>query len=162
MMFKYRVTKYDPRKRDNEGRYLAEEWTMYSQVGQVIAGRELTVEEYSRIETAYIKAAMNFLAECGVDALTIRGLENIAGHRPDSFELREGTRISGDSLYEALRGLLREEFWCRLEGEHGYYIHVGWDYYMYVGVPCVPSASIEATQADGLFVESFESPYMAH
>jgi len=89
MMFKYRVTKYDPRKRDNEGRYLAEEWTRYSQVGQVIAGGALTVEEYSRIETAYIKAAMNFLAECGVDALTIRGLENNAGHRPDSFELRE-------------------------------------------------------------------------
>jgi len=42
MMFKYRVTKYDPRKRDNEGRYLAEEWTRYSQVGQVIAERAFT------------------------------------------------------------------------------------------------------------------------
>jgi hypothetical protein len=102
------------------------------------------------------------IAECGVDALTIRGLENSAGHRPDSFELREGTRISGDSLYEALKSLLREEFWCRLEGEHDSYIYVGWDYYLYVGVPCAPSASIEAAQADGLFVESFESPYMAH
>jgi hypothetical protein len=162
MTFKYRVTKYDPRKRDNEGRYLAEEWTRYSEIGQVIAGRALTVEEYTRIETAYIKAAMNFIAECDVAALTIRGLENSAGHRPDSFELSEGTRISGDSLYEALRGLLREEFWCRLEGEHGSYIHVGWDYYLYVGVPCEPSASIEAAQADGLFVELFESPYKSH
>jgi hypothetical protein len=102
------------------------------------------------------------IAECGVDALTIRGLENRAGHRPDSFELREGTRISRDSLYEALKSLLREEFWCRLEGEHDSYIYVGWDYYLYVGVPCAPSASIEAAQADGLFVESFESPYKAH
>ena len=78
----------------------------------------------------------------------------------------EGTPLRSDEaaqkLIEALKSLLREEFWCRLEGEHGSYIHVGWDYYLYVGVPCVPSASIEAAQADGLFVESFESPYMAH
>jgi hypothetical protein len=160
-MFEYRVTKYDPRKRDTAGRYFAEEWTRYSQVGHVVAGRALTVEEYSQIEAAYVKAAMNMLSECGIDALTIRDLENSTAHRPDSFELREGTRITGDSLNEALKGLLREEFWCRLEDGQGSYIHVGWDYYMYVGVPCEPSASIKAVRADGLFVESFESPYKA-
>jgi hypothetical protein len=160
-MFEYRVTKYDPRKRDTEGRYLAEEWIMYSQVGHEIAGCKLTIEEYSRIEAAYVKAAMSLLAECGVDALTIRDLENNTGHRPDSVELREGARISGDSLYEALMGLLREEFWCRLEGECGSYIHVGWDYYLYMGVPCEPSTSIEAARGDGLFIELFESPYKA-
>ena len=161
-MFEYRVTKYDPRKRDTQGRYLAEEWSSYSQVSQVIAGRVLTLDEYLRIETAYVNAATSLLAECGVDALAIRDLENSADYRPDSFELREGTRLSGGSLYEALRGLLREEFWCMLEDEHGYYIHVGWDYYLYVGVPCAPSASIEAARAEGLFVEPYESPYKAH
>jgi hypothetical protein len=160
-MFEYRVTKYDPLKRDTEGQYLAEEWTMYSQVGHEVADCILTIEEYSRIEAAYVKAAKNFLSECGVDTLTIHCLENNAAQRPDSFELREGTRISGSSLNEALKGLLREEFWCKLEGENGSYIHVGWDYYMYIGVPCEPSSSIDEAQADGLFVESFESPYKA-
>jgi hypothetical protein len=160
-MFEYRITKYDPHKRDTEGRYLAEDWIRYSQVGHEIAGRVLTIEEYLRIEAAYVKAAMNLLAECGVDALIIRGLENNTGHRLDSFELREGTRISGDSLSKALKGLLREEFWCKLEGEHGSYVHVGWDYYMYIGVPCEPSVSIEAARDDGLFIELFESPYKA-
>jgi hypothetical protein len=37
-MFEYRVTKYDPSNRDTEGRYLAEEWTMYAQVGHEIGG----------------------------------------------------------------------------------------------------------------------------
>jgi len=134
---------------------------MYAQVGQVIAGRVVTVEEYSRIEAAYIKAAMNILAECGIDALTIRGLENSTGLRPDSFELREGAVIPRDSIYAVLKGLLREEFWCRLEDEHGSYIHVGWDYYMFVGVSSEPSASIEVARANGLFVEPFESPYKA-
>jgi hypothetical protein len=128
----------------------------------VIAGRALTLDEYLRIETAYVSAATNILAEGGVDTLTIRGLENNAGYRPDSFELSEGTRLSGGSICEALRGLLREEFWCRLEDDHGYYIHVGWDYYLYVGVPYAPSASIEAVRAEGLFVEPFESPYKTH
>lgn len=77
------------------------------------------------------------------------------------FELREGAVIPRDSLYEVLKGLLREEFWCRLEDEHGSYIHVGWDYYMYVGVPREPSTSIETAPANGLFVEPFESPYKA-
>jgi hypothetical protein len=161
MMYEYRITKYDPRKRDTEGRYLAEEWTMYSQVGHEIAGCVLTIEEYSRIEAAYVKAAMNILAECGVDALTICGLENSAMRRIDSFELREGARISGDSLHEALKGLLREEFWFRLEGERGSYVHVGWDYYLYIGVPCEPLTSIEAARAKGLFVAPLESPYKA-
>jgi hypothetical protein len=160
-MFEYRVTKYDPRKRDTEGRYLVEEWTRYSQVGQVIAGRALTIQEYSQIEAAYVRAAMNMISECGVAAPTIRDLQNCAPRRPDSFEPREGARISGDSLNKALKGLLREELWCRLEDEQGAYIHVGWDYYMYIGTPCEPSASIEAVRADGLFVESFESPYKA-
>jgi hypothetical protein len=40
-------------------------------------------------------------------------------------------------------------------------IHVGWDYYLYIGIPCEPSASIEAARGDGLFVEPFESPYKA-
>jgi hypothetical protein len=56
------------------GRYLPEEWTIYAQVGHEVAGCTLTIEEYSRIEAAYVKVAMSFLAECGVDALTIHGV----------------------------------------------------------------------------------------
>jgi hypothetical protein len=37
-MFEYRVTKYDPSNRDTEGRYLAEEWTIYARVGHEIGG----------------------------------------------------------------------------------------------------------------------------
>jgi hypothetical protein len=54
--------------------------------------------------------------------------------------------------------VLREEFWCRLEGVEGF-IHIGWDYYMYVGVPIpCPAAQMRAA-ALGLYVEEFASPY---
>ena len=59
---------------------------------------------------------------------------------------------------EVVRRVLREEFWCRLEGA-GAFIHVGYDYYMYVGIPqACPSAEALASQL-GLFVEPFRSPY---
>ena len=158
-MFEYLITKYDPRKRDAQGRYLAEEWTMYAQVGQVIAGHSVTMDEYLRTEKAYIDATIQLLAACDIVALTVRDLQNAAGQSPSSFELREGATLTGESLREAVRRLLREEVWCRLEGEDGSYVHVGWDYYLYVGVPCVASTAVNAAHADGLFVELAVSPY---
>src|SRR5215813_163012 len=154
-MFEYRITKYDPRKRDAQDRYLADEWTRYTQVGESIANHVLTMDEYLRTEKAYVDAAMNILAECGVQALVVRSLENGAGNKPVSFGLREGAPVSGDSLREALQSLLREEFWCRLEDDHGSYVHIGWDYYLYNGSTKRPLAlaSVENARANGLFVE---------
>lgn len=158
-MFEYRLTKYDPRLRASDGTYTADEWTSFSQVGEEIAGSVLTAEEYLCVENLYINVAVDMLAECGINALEVRALENHSGHRPTSFELRDGQRLLGDALRQTLRSMLREEFWCRLEGEDGSYIQVGWDYYMYVGIACEVSASIDRARAAGLFVEPFVSPY---
>jgi hypothetical protein len=53
---------------------------------------------------------------------------------------------------------LRERFWCRLESRKAF-IHVGFDYHMYVGVYHVCPAAEELARRLGLFVESFPSPY---
>jgi hypothetical protein len=70
----------------------------------------------------------------------------------------EGSSLGLAEVGEVVRRVLREEFWCRLEGA-GAFVHVGWDYYMYVGAPrpC-PGAEALARQL-GLFVEPFRSPY---
>jgi hypothetical protein len=54
--------------------------------------------------------------------------------------------------------MLREELWCRLEGQSGF-VHIGWDYYMYIGVPhrC-PKAEFLVEEL-GLHPELFPSPY---
>jgi hypothetical protein len=46
-----------------------------------------------------------------------------------------------------------------LEGGEGF-IHFGWDYYMYIGVPhpC-PTARVRAADL-GLYIEEFASPYV--
>ena len=48
---------------------------------------------------------------------------------PPMKEMCSTTALAG-----ALRDVLREAFWCRFEAADAF-IHVGWDYYMYVGVP---------------------------
>jgi hypothetical protein len=45
-----------------------------------------------------------------------------------------------------------------LEGV-GAFSHVGWDYYMYVGVPIPSATARERAAALGLYVEEFASPY---
>ena len=153
-MNEYRVTKYNPAFRDPGGAYTRDEWTSVKDVGRSFAGGVLTREEYERVENAYIGAALAFLDEAGLTSLRVEGLENVLGAW---LVFRNGSILSLDEVREAIRRVLREEFWCRLEGAGGY-VHFGWDYYMYIGVahPC-PKAR-ERTVELGLYVEEFASP----
>jgi hypothetical protein len=152
-MLEYRVTKYNPAFRDSTGAYTRDEWTAVSDVGRSFGGIVLTREEYQRVENAYIAAAIEFLRESGVSSVLVVGLENHTGHVLD-FDI--GAVFGLDRAGEVLRRVLREDFWCRLEGPKGF-VRVGWDYYMYVGVsgPC-PKALALAERL-GLFVEDSEA-----
>jgi len=61
---------------------------------------------------------------------------------------------------DVVRGLLREGgFWCRLEADGGF-VHIGWDYYMYVGAIADVTGIVPAVEALGLYIESgWTSPY---
>jgi len=154
-MHQFRITKYDPAVRNKSGHYTREEWTAFSDVGRTVGGVVLTLAEYERVEAAYIDAALGFLREAGICTLSIRGLEN-------SFDSpsapTEGAELELSALAEAMRGVLREEFWCRFEGRSAF-VHFGWDYYMYVGVASLCESAQRAASEQGLFVEPFASPY---
>ena len=145
-VFEYRVTKYDPAFRDADGAYTRDEWTSVSEIGKSFGGVVLTRDEYERVERAYVEAAMAFLREAEVLSLTIAGLENYAGH-PLAFS--EGSLLSLEHIAEVIPQVLREAFWCRLEGPE-MFLHFGWDYYLYIGVPrqC-PQAEYLAQQLVG-------------
>ncbi|MEI8381383.1 MAG: hypothetical protein WCJ09_14745 [Planctomycetota bacterium] len=154
-VFEFRVTKYDPAHRDCHGVYTQYEWTSVSDVGREFAGVVLTESEYRRVEDAYITTAIAFLDESGVQSLTISGLEC---HAAVSLPFAEGSPLGLTDVGEVIRQILREKFWCRLEGTQAF-VHVGYDYYMYIGVPLAcPNAATFAGQL-GLFVEPFRSPY---
>ena len=154
-MLEYRVTKYDPALRDASGAYTRDEWTSVSDIGQSFGGVVLIRDEYHRGENGYVSTALAFLREAGVSTLTVTGLEN-SGRVPLAFG--EGSALPSEQLGEVIRRVLREEFWCRLEGPEAF-VHLGYDYYMYVGVSRPCPASEQLARSLGLFVEPFYSPY---
>ena len=160
-MFEYRVTQYDPCTRDHNGRYPGDEWTSWSRVGERVGDRLLSIQDYWKVEDALVIAAVHMLSESGVDSLNVCGLENGTNYVPETFDLREGTVLAGNQLQHALRCLLREYFWCRLEGDEGAYIHVGRDLCLYVGVPRPVPETLRTVQAAGLFVDTFPSLFTA-
>jgi hypothetical protein len=154
-MQQYRVTKYDPARRDISGAYPPGDWTSRSDIGQSFSGVMLTEERYLAVENAYLEAAAAFLKEAGVQGLAVVGPENAGACAKVPSD---GETVSAEVLPTVLRSLLREEYWCRLEGASAF-VHVGWDYYMYIGV-AVRCPIAEGVARDlGLFVEQFRSPY---
>jgi hypothetical protein len=155
IMNEYRITKFDPLVRDRAGAYTRDEWISVRDIGRSFAGVMLTREEYERVECAFVEAAMAFLREAGVSALRVEGLENQRGH---VLNFRERDLLPLERIGDVLRRILREEFCCRLEAVGGF-VHIGWDFNMYVGVRCpCPAAQARATEL-GLYVDEFSSPY---
>jgi len=154
-MYQYRVTKYNPKFRSATGSYMVDDWTSRSDIGKTFGGTLLTEERYLSIEQAYLQAASALLAEANIVQLKVVGLENRGGM---SNVPPEGSLIPSSRVPQVLRSLLREEYWCKLEGSKSF-IHVGYDYYMYVGLPAKCLNAVAAAKNLDLFVEVFPSPY---
>jgi hypothetical protein len=153
-MNEYRVTKYNPAFRDELGHHTRPEWIMFKDIGETYSGVLFTREEYERVEDAYVQAALSFLRESGLSSIRVAGIEN-RSNQPLDFD--NGSVLPLDRIGEIICRTLREEIYCRLEGSDCF-VHFGWDYYMYVGVPhrCPRSQALAAEL--GLFVEEFASP----
>jgi hypothetical protein len=97
-----------------------------------------------------------FLEEANVECTRARGVESYGA----SWWPAEGQSLSRLETVDVVREMLRERGFCRLEGEANVYIHVGYDYYVFVGgdVPC--ERTIKTAAAAGLFIDAdFTSPY---
>jgi hypothetical protein len=153
-MIEYRVTKYNPALRDARGAYIADEWTSVTDIGREFGGVVLTEGEYQRAEQNYVDSAIAFLSEGGITSLRVEGLEN---HKGVALRFSEGSAVSVPQVDDLIRRILREEFWCRLEARGGF-VHFGWDYYMYIGVPQRCPAAEKLADELGLYIEQFASP----
>lgn len=116
-------------------------------------------------EAAYLTAVETFAAETGVTSVLIRepgvgggGLEpaiegyGLAGlFPPDLTGYHDGARVPISTAVELVRAMLRDNgAWCRLEDER-FFVHVGYDQYMYIGSsePC--EDAMDRVRASGLF-----------
>lgn len=166
-MFEWRVTKYDPALRDERGAFGGDDWSSVSDVGTSFGGTPLTVDAYRATEDRYVAAALAFLRESQIPRLVVEDLEagppteltSELGLEPLSPP-EEGERLGAERVADVVRLALREELWCRLEMPGRFFLHFGYDYYMYVGCRAdLPEAVAEAERL-GLFVELHPSPYL--
>ncbi|MCT9094321.1 RNA-binding protein [Streptomyces sp. ASQP_92] len=163
--FTYRITKYDPAERDEDGRYI---------------GVEETVSDHGPVEAAYLSSIAAFAAASGMDRLEIRepsvtgvvhfGLEpSVEGHGlgeifpPDLAGYHDGAEVPLPVALELVRTMLRDQgAWCRLEAGEVFTVHVGWDQYVYVGTDRLCADAVARTRELGLFPEPVAiSPYAA-
>lgn len=151
----YRVTKYNPKFRA-DGKYTADDWTSVSDIGGVFSGQVLTRQKYEQTERRYIDFVETALRLSGINELKIVRLEKYN----DGLEWRDGQKIDLTQIASFMQDCLREKCWAKLEADD-FYVHFGYDYYMYVGT-ALSEQTVEQTGSKiGLFVEKFESPYCA-
>jgi len=153
MINQFRITKYNPLFRDEEGHYLIDEWTDYSDVGQIFKGKELTYDEYVKVEKRYISVAME-----------LAKLANVASFSIEAFEGKKCKSIKKPVMLEALpniiKSILRSEFWCKLVSNN-FFIHFGYDYYMYIGCVLPNDVAYGISLKHELYCEEMMSPYLA-
>jgi hypothetical protein len=152
----FRVTKYDRNLRNEHGAYMGDDWTSISDIGQTFRGQRLTLADYLYIEAKYLTVLASFVEEACVEVLHTHDIENWGDRQAPS----EGQRLSPMEAIEVVRAMLRGQGWCRLTARDGFYIHVGYDYYVYVGSGGPSEGSVDLAERLGLFVDrDFPSPY---
>jgi len=168
-MYYWRITKYDPQNRDENGLYKKDEWISIGGIGKKFEGVELTYEEYIRYENAYVDAVIRVMRENNVESLRIKPLQKNSYVTYDDFpepetknfykSLKTNTMIPMNDIAKVVRFALRKEIWCKLASDK-MFVHFGYDYYMFIGSENRSDEMINAIINNGLFVENFISPYL--
>lgn len=128
-------------------------------MGAELSTGVLTLEEYERVESNYVITALEYLHEASIPWLQVNGLENNQKRKPN---IVEGQTLPVEKCGNLFRDLLREKYWCRFLHLQSAFVHFGYDYYMYLGVPCACPNAERAAIERGLFPEPFASPYKDH
>lgn len=151
-MTEYRISKYNPQKR-KKGIYPVHEWTSICDIGKVFDGRILTDSQYKITEQAYIDCCIEILQKSGISKLTVSSTEYYDNeiHFPNILDTEIDIRM-------VIMYCLQERCWTKLE-TNNFFIHFGYDYYVYIGTK-LPYILVEETAKKyNLFCEVFSSPY---
>ena len=172
-MIKYRITKYNPKYRNEFGHFLKKDWISHSDIGKIYSGRLFTLEEYLKTEKEYIRTIFNILNFFNVLKLEVKELElqfsiekmnkllNFKELQLDNQDicliknLKNGKLFSVNELEKIIKLILRECFWCKLVSKDPKcVIEFGYDYYMYTTVISeLPQVMINNAEKQKIFVE---------
>ncbi|MFA1642813.1 hypothetical protein AB5N96_08100 [Chryseomicrobium imtechense] len=171
-MYRYGISKYDPRLRDKSRRYFKEDWTGVGDIGKVYEGEKLTVSDYLKVEDTYVSVIEAILTVMNIPKLHVTNLRRVYslkelwkyhGHHEglydskmiDYFSRAEGKKVVKKQEVETLiRLLLREDLtYLRMGYKDDLTIIIGYDYLMAVETSVPIDSVISEIEQKGLFVE---------
>ena len=148
----YRITKYNPANRIN-GAYMTDEWTSISDIGKVFDGTILSQDTYLKTEKAYIDCCIELIEKAKISIFSIKQAEYYTEN------VRFPSSISNThEIRQVITACLREQCWLKLVAKD-FFIHFGYDYYVYVGSVLSKETVAETATKFGLFCEENPSPY---
>ncbi|MFD1992524.1 hypothetical protein ACFSGI_21335 [Paenibacillus nicotianae] len=169
-MNSWRVTKYNPTKRNDKGYYQDEEWTAYSDINKIYNAKEFTLSNYLEVENNYTKAIKVFMEESEVSCFKIVDVEksDINSILEDPYStpsmieifrsVEEKEIIKESKVFDLCKLILRGYLWGKLSNSK-MFVHFGYDYYMYIGLEKNDFNRFNDIENLGLFIEELDSPY---
>lgn len=168
--YQYRITKYNPVLRNENGEYISEEWISPWQVDKTFGGKLFTIKDYLQVEKAYIDTVLSFLKECKLKSLRVIQLQKnnelLQDESSELFEekfnnivLEEDLLVNEADIPIICKMVLRDYIHCHLISSDNFFVHFGTDYYMFLGSnqPC--RNAVDFARKNNLFVEEYQSPY---
>lgn len=151
-MTEYRITKYNPANRV-DGVYVTDEWTSFGDIGKEFGGTKLSHDVYLKTEQSYIDCCIALIEKAKISNLSIERAEYYAE------ELNFPSSISNaKDIRQVITACLREQCWLKLIA-NDFFIHFGYDYYMYIGSVLPSERVVEIVRQHGLYCEQYSSPY---
>lgn len=124
-MKEFRISKYNPIYYTS-GKYSLDEWTAYSDIGQIFGKKIFTKEDYIDVENNYILFVKEILKKTQITHMLITKYENYS-----NLSWKNNQKLSNQLIDLFMRNCLREECWGVLYSKN-LIIYVGYDYYLHL------------------------------
>jgi hypothetical protein len=159
----YRISHYNESNKSTQ-------WTSVSDVVNENNFEE-TFEEYKATENKYINILKYLLDKNGIIKMKIYELENNMVFENgiveklfdknifDELKIKNGNEYLVKDIVYIIRLCLREIIWCKIVWEN-IYIHIGYDYYVYIGGLKIDKDYMENELKNGITIEEYKSPYL--
>lgn len=171
-MCAYRISKYNPLFRTENGYYLNDEWTSYSDIGKIFYNKVFTKDDYLSFENKYCDTVLSILKYLNIKKITIENLEiYFSKHKIKMLlnskdldftkddekiidSLSNGKVLKSTDLTRYVKLILRDCFWCQLKNEEkSMIIEFGQDFYIYVYCDYICESFINEYKSKGIFIE---------
>lgn len=175
-MQQYRISKYNPTLRNSDGNFMQDDWTSVFDIGSVFERQTFTKKHYLDAEQHYINCVLKIFDQAKLEHLRVTNLDKkgfnarfndlkkVHSELGDqcflSIKIVEDCKVNRSEIEIICRMVLRELIWCKLEISSQFFVHFGWDFYMYVGSHQALDV-IQSGLSSSLFFEQLNSPYGA-